>query len=114
MIPTRRAGKSAPSSSTRTQEPGGGRSDKKERSRTRQVKFSLDKKGRRSEDVAIKRALFDTRGSGAECLDFFFSLQYSSTPTATANAITATATGLAATANTAIASGFGQSLVLRQ
>ena len=38
----------------------------------------------------------------------------SSTLTTTANAITATATGLATTANTAIASGFGQSLVLRQ
>jgi hypothetical protein len=37
-----------------------------------------------------------------------------STLTTTANAITATATGLATTANTAIASGFGQSLVLRQ
>ena len=37
-----------------------------------------------------------------------------STLSTTANAITATATGLATTANTAIASGFGQSLVLRQ
>ena len=37
-----------------------------------------------------------------------------STLTTTANAITATATGLATTANTAIASGVGQSLVLRQ
>ena len=41
-------------------------------------------------------------------------LQSTSTLSTTANAITATATGLATTANTAIASGFGQSLVLRQ
>ena len=44
----------------------------------------------------------------------YFFLLPTPTPTPTANAITATATGLATTANTAIASGFGQSLVLRQ